>query len=315
MFYSLTFLPFNETNMPQPPYSVTTDRNTWDNWRIVPTSRPVFAPPAPKTNYTEVPGANGKLDLSQILTGYPLYSNRTGSIEFIVMNDFRHWQTAYTDIMTTIHNKKLFCVYEEDPEYFYVGRWSVQSWTTGNDHSKIVLAYDLEPYKWRLYDSNDAWLWDPFNFYTGVITSRYDDASGPFNSTVTLENNSSACLINLKDHSGLEHRDIWGAYDYDKEGYPDKMNNFCEVIGSAPVVPKFTVTKRLGQETEPNIHIAFENPELPEPYHTVALDITEEVENVEYPELILTNYTGLNEVKLTVTGDGVISWVYRPGRF
>lgn len=312
MYYSLTFLPFSESGIPTPPFSLTTARNTWDNWRIVPTSRPSFAPPSAKTNYVEVPGANGKLDLSQILTGYPLYGTRTGSIEFIVMNDFRHWQTAFTDIMTTVHNRKMFCVYEEDPEYYYVGRWTVQSWTAGNDHSKVVLAYELDSYKWRLYDSTNSWLWDPFNFSTGIVTSRLTENNGPFNTSVTLENGSSAYLIDLIDHGGTSQYDLWGpAIGSD---YPDKMNNFCEVIGSAPVVPKFTIKAREGQQS-PNIHIDYVNSELPDPYRHVLLDVTSEVTNVEYPNLILTNYTGLNEVKLTVSGDGIISWVYRPGRF
>ena len=64
------------------------DKNTWDDWRLVPASRPVFNPPAQKVKTLEIPGGDGVIDLSQSLTGYPVYQNRTGSIEFIVMNDF-----------------------------------------------------------------------------------------------------------------------------------------------------------------------------------------------------------------------------------
>ena len=64
-------------------------KNTWDDWRLVPASRPVFNPPAQKVKTLEIPGGDGVIDLSQSLTGYPVYQNRTGSIEFIVMNDFK----------------------------------------------------------------------------------------------------------------------------------------------------------------------------------------------------------------------------------
>lgn len=319
MYYSLTFIPFNDSATPKPPYDLDTDRNTWEHWRIVPTSRPVFAVPSPKTNYVEVPGANGKLDLSQALTGYPLYNNRTGSIEFVVMNDFRHWQTAYTDIMTTIHNRKLYCVYEEDPEYYYVGRWNVQSWSTGNDHSRITLSYELEPYKWRLYDSDDAWLWDPFNFRTGVVTSRLSGTNAAFLSTVSVETGQDAkYMLNLDAIPGPDETPIiWGQQTTDSTGtgYLDMMNNVSEVLGSAPVVPKFTVAKRDGQQTDLNIHIHYHNPELNAPYNGVDLNIDSPVSNMEYPNIILTNYTGVNKPTLTVEGDGVVSWVYRPGRF
>lgn len=56
-------------------------KNTWDDWHIVPSSRPVIKPPTKKTNYLDIPGADGNLDLSEALTGYPVYNNREGSIE------------------------------------------------------------------------------------------------------------------------------------------------------------------------------------------------------------------------------------------
>lgn len=319
MYYSLTFIPFNQEvgQRAQPPYNLTTDRNTWAHWRIVPTARPVFTPPSPKTSYTDIPGANGKLDLSQALTGYPLYSNRSGSIEFIIMNDFRHWQEAYTDIMTTIHNRKLFCVYEEDPSYYYVGRWVVQSWMSGADHSHITLSYDLEPYKWRNYDSDDAWLWDPFNFRTGIISSRMDSS---FASSVTvdpvnypIDSSTGAARAYLLDTSsiafmGSETTDTIGT------GYKDAMNNISEVIGSAPICPIFTVKPRTG-ETTCNVRIYFDNPELTIGSRSGYVDVSHTVENQEFTNIILTNYTGVNNIKISVQGDGIVSWVYRPGRF
>ena len=57
--------------------------NTWDDWHMLPTARPMFTPPDVKTNYIDIPGGNGSLDLTEALTGYPLYSNRTGSLNFV----------------------------------------------------------------------------------------------------------------------------------------------------------------------------------------------------------------------------------------
>ena len=67
------------------------DKNTWDDWHLIPSSRPLFNPPTPKTKYQDIPGANGKLDLSEALTGYPVYDNRIGSFEFYVMNGYQEW--------------------------------------------------------------------------------------------------------------------------------------------------------------------------------------------------------------------------------
>lgn len=145
------------------------DKNTWDDWRLVPASRPLFNPPAQKVTTLEIPGGDGVIDLSQSLTGYPVYQNRTGSIEFIVMNDFKPWHMAYSDIMDYLHGQKMRAILEDDPEYFYEGRFTVNAWKSEKDWSRITIDYDVGPYKWSLLSSTDDWLWDPFNFQNGVI--------------------------------------------------------------------------------------------------------------------------------------------------
>ena len=75
------------------------EKNSWDDWHLIPTSRPVFNPPKPKLKTVDVPGGDGLLDVSELLTGYPVYENRTGSIEFMVHNGYEEWQVAYSNIM------------------------------------------------------------------------------------------------------------------------------------------------------------------------------------------------------------------------
>jgi hypothetical protein len=90
-------------------------------------------------------------------------------------------------------------------------------------------------------------------------------------------------------------------------------NNISEVIGNAPVCPTFTITPLLGSDTV-NVKLVFENPELPVNSLVVTKTITHAIANEEFTDIILTNYTGINSVKLKVQGDGIVSWVYRPGR-
>ncbi len=148
------------------------NKNTWDDWRIVPASRPLFNPPAQKVKTLDIPGGDGIIDLSQSLTGYPVYQNRKGSVEFIVMNDFKPWHTAYSDIMDYLHGQYMRAVLEDDPEYFYEGRFTVNQWKSEKDWSRITIDYDVGPYKWSVLSSIDDWLWDPFNFQNGVIRSK-----------------------------------------------------------------------------------------------------------------------------------------------
>lgn len=145
------------------------DKNTWDDWKILPTERPVFAPPKPKTTYIDIPGGNGALDLSESLTGYPIFENRTGSFKFRVMNDYVEWHERYTEIMEYLHGRSMNAVLADDPNYFYKGRFTVDGWASSNTWSEITIGYTVEPYKWSVSSSTDPWVWDTFNFNNGIM--------------------------------------------------------------------------------------------------------------------------------------------------
>lgn len=149
-------------------------KNTWDDWHLVPSSRPVINPPAQKTKTLDIPGADGLIDLSTSLTGYPVYQNRTGSIEFLVMNDYNPWgatydawNETYSDISDYLHGQTMRMILDDDDKYYYEGRFAVNSWKSDSNWSKITIDYDVGPYKWGkitakewsnyLYDSS----WDP----------------------------------------------------------------------------------------------------------------------------------------------------------
>lgn len=207
------------------------EKNTWDDWHLVPTSRPVFSPPAQKVKTLEIPGGDGVIDLSQALTGYPVFQNRTGSFEFIVPNGFEPWEpgktekapwySVYSEIMDYLHGQTLRAVLEDDREYFYEGRFTVNDWKSPKDWSRIVINYDVGPYKWAVFSSTDEWLWDPFNFQNGVIrTAVFSDIS--VTTTVRV------------------------------------MNLDAALFGRAPVCPSFIVNTSAGH----GIHIRFVNPRL-----------------------------------------------------
>lgn len=132
------------------------DKNTWTDWHLVPTSRPVIAPPKPKTQYVDIPGADGSIDLTESLAGRPVFSNREGTLEFIVLNDFNvddynyNWIDVYTDILQYLHGRSMRMILEDDPKYYYEGRFEVNSWTSDANNSKISINYIVSPYKYLI---------------------------------------------------------------------------------------------------------------------------------------------------------------------
>lgn len=144
------------------------DKNTWDDWHLIPESRPLFSAPPVKTNYIDIPGGDGSLDLSTAMTGKPLYNNRTGSWSFIAENGFKDWTALYSEIMVYLQGKKFKAILEDDPAYYYEGRFWVNQWASDKDWSRITINYNVGPYK-NFVVGSDNWKWDEFNFETGII--------------------------------------------------------------------------------------------------------------------------------------------------
>ena len=157
-------------------------KNTWEEWGLIASSRPVVAPPASNKKAIEIPGRNGTFDMSTVLTGYMTYKNRTGSWEFIVDNKNvmvypkqqnrvpYEWQTIYSRLMSYLHGKRMKCVLEDDKEWYYEGLFDVGGWRPGDMYSTVTISYDLYPYKRSIQMMSEPWLWDPFNFETGIVT-------------------------------------------------------------------------------------------------------------------------------------------------
>lgn len=163
--------------------------NTFDDWHLIPTSRPVFSPPGIKKYSLDIPGANGEIDMTTTLTGYPAYQNRTGSIEFLVLHEGLStslgesygynnsnnvsWQGVYTDILNSIHGKYVKVETEDIADFYYKGIITINDWASDEQYSKITLNYDLEPFKYSITDTTNLWKWDSFSFETDVI-KMYD---------------------------------------------------------------------------------------------------------------------------------------------
>lgn len=145
--HSLNFIPEGESG---------TWKNTWEEWGLAPTSRPVISLPEPATNYVEIPGTSGSHDLTDQF-GYPAYGMRQGSIEFMVVPEFSSvnsknskWNYRYANLANYFHGRKIWMYLDDDPNYYYSGRWSV-SWSSPSgkgELSRVMLNYTLDPWKY-----------------------------------------------------------------------------------------------------------------------------------------------------------------------
>ena len=134
--------------------------NTWTSWHLIPTSRPYVAQPAFTPKFVEVPGMNGQLDLTNYLTGGPTYGMRTGSFSFYMIN---HDGTLDPEnlryqIVNALHGKTWKMKLQDDPNYYYEGRFTVGNVEPGQQVSTITISYTLNPYRVKISDSSDKRL-------------------------------------------------------------------------------------------------------------------------------------------------------------
>lgn len=161
------------------------NKDSWKDWHLIPSSRPVFATPEVKTNFIDIPGADGGIDLSEALSGYPVYKNRNGSFKFLVDPNHMSWNVKLAEITEYLHGKTLRAILSDEPSYFYEGRFWVSSWESGSNISSVTIGYDVEPYKRNVVGTLDEWIWDTFNFETGVIQNyKLVDVNGSLTLTI-----------------------------------------------------------------------------------------------------------------------------------
>ena len=120
-------------------------KNTYGEWHMYPTSRPHVAPPEVKTSYVDIPGANGGLDYTELLNGEPKYGYRKGSWEFLLIPQ-DEWASVYRSLVDYLHGKQHTIILEDDPNYIYTGRLSVNQWQSAAHNSLITIDYILDPF-------------------------------------------------------------------------------------------------------------------------------------------------------------------------
>lgn len=131
--------------------------NTWDHWHLIPTTRPVVVQPTPVYNYVDIPGMDGSLDITDYLIGRPTYSDRQGSFEFYVENDYGNWFDRSHEIASYLDGKRVLrMTLEDDPEHYYIGRFYFKQWTPDASHSRVTIEYRVKPYRYTSDGKEDG---------------------------------------------------------------------------------------------------------------------------------------------------------------
>lgn len=200
--------------------------------------------PSVKEKIQNIPGAHGVLDLTE--ADGTVYYNRRENIEIVLelMDDsYQVWLARYSEIAAAIHGQKMKMVLDDQPDCYYMVRLNLDSTKGDPVLSQFVLTGSAEPFKYDVTSSAEDWLWDPFNFHTGVIRVLKDIKITASNKSVKVAGGGvgTAPIFQVKTASNLKV--IFGG-----KSYPLTVgrNRLPEIrVGKTDVTLNFTGTGAL----------------------------------------------------------------------
>lgn len=145
--------------------------HTYDDWGLYVTNTDCIGEPKQYTKYIEIPGRNGLLDLSEAISGRQTYTSREIKINLAGSRDKTTWNAAMSVFRNRVNGKICRLIFDDDSSYYWRGRIDIKDFSSVMNRGDLTIDVPTaEPYKYSVISSSEPWLWDPFNFETGVIT-------------------------------------------------------------------------------------------------------------------------------------------------
>lgn len=103
-------------------------------------------PASPKTNYIEIPCADGSIDLSEA-NGEIKYNNRNVKFTFSVINE--NFEEKKMEICNLLNGVKCKITLDKDADFYFLGRCTVGEHKKEKKVGNITISAVCNPYKYR----------------------------------------------------------------------------------------------------------------------------------------------------------------------
>ena len=145
--------------------------HTLDDWGCALGNNNYIGDPELETTYISVPGRNGLIDASEAVSGRRIYKKRSLAFELGAINQRLSWDSIISTLRNDVHGRVCRLTLDNDIGYFWKGRVYIEGFDRFRDLGVFKLTVPTaDPYKYDVNSSAEPWLWDPFNFETGIIT-------------------------------------------------------------------------------------------------------------------------------------------------
>lgn len=134
-------------------YFILGDFNTWYDWNLILTAKDI-TPPEVKTNYVELDGMSGTLDLTEALSGEPTYKDRKITATFWTDKGNRaEREKLLRDITIALHGRKIEVIEPDDPTHYFIGRVTITSSKNILPYLEFSVEITCDPWRYAIDES------------------------------------------------------------------------------------------------------------------------------------------------------------------
>lgn len=111
----------------------------------------VISPPEVRTNYVDIPGRDGQLDLSTALDGEIHYQNRTISLTFVSTSALSgmSWPEFFSSMASLLHGQKAILAFDGDDGWYYSGRGAISSYEMDGTRWTLKVDFSCDPWRYK----------------------------------------------------------------------------------------------------------------------------------------------------------------------
>lgn len=134
--------------------------HTWRDWRAIIQNSDIVGSPEPNTNYLEVPGGNGHIDLTETLTGDVTYSTRQLKFNLALKTSPAAWPDAISRIFNKLHGKAVQVILDEEPTHYFYGRVNIDGVSRSQISGQLTIMVECDPYRYELEETVETFSVD-----------------------------------------------------------------------------------------------------------------------------------------------------------
>lgn len=167
--------------------------HTLRDWKMAINNSDILSAPEPNTVYLEVPGRNGRLDLSETLTGDVTYQNRTIKLQLGGSVSIQSWYERCLHVFNSFHGRSVQVIFDDDPDHYFKGRASVTEPQRVRNGGQFVFTVDAEPFRYELQKYTSHWTVSSGT----TISGRLPNTRMPTSPTITVPNDCELIVGNV----------------------------------------------------------------------------------------------------------------------